>query len=143
MKLSSQEALRKLGAGESIAQVCEAADLTREQFDAWWRAELGSRLPERSAVRTVGVRRTVEIERDHRGVPHIRADNDQDLFFGFGYAVAQDRLFQLDYLRRRGSGRLAEIRAKRVVLTHMSAEMLARRAEVNLDCAEDGLAISL
>ena len=43
------------------------------------------------------------------GIPSIHADNDDDLFFGFGYAMAQDRLFQLDYLRRKGAGRLAEI----------------------------------
>jgi penicillin amidase len=32
-----------------------------------------------------------------------------DLFFGFGYAMSQDRLFQLDYRRRKGLGRLSEI----------------------------------
>src|SRR2546429_650672 len=43
------------------------------------------------------------------GTPSIYAAGDEALFFGFGYALAQDRLFQLDYLRRRGSGRLAEV----------------------------------
>ena len=38
---------------------------------------------------------------DRYGVPHVHADSDADLFFGFGYATAQDRLFQLDYLRRK------------------------------------------
>ena len=51
-----------------------------------------------------------EIQRDALGIPHIHASSDDDLFFAFGYAMAQDRLFQLDYLRRRGSGRLAEVR---------------------------------
>ena len=41
--------------------------------------------------------------------PTFRARNDEDLFYAFGYAMAQDRLFQLDYLRRKGQGRLAEI----------------------------------
>ncbi len=36
------------------------------------------------------------------------AETDEDLFFGLGYAMAQDRLWQLDYLRRRATGRLAE-----------------------------------
>ena len=40
---------------------------------------------------------------------YVFATNDDDLFFGFGYATAQDRLFQLDYLRRRATGRLSEI----------------------------------
>ena len=43
------------------------------------------------------------------GIPHIHADTDSDLFFGFGYAMASDRLFQMDYLRRKGRGRLAEV----------------------------------
>ena len=51
----------------------------------------------------------VRIERDRWGIPHVHADNDRDLFFGFGYATAQDRLFQLDYLRLKARGRLAEI----------------------------------
>ena len=38
-----------------------------------------------------------------------RPSDDADLFFGFGYAMAQDRLFQLDYLRRKARGRLAEV----------------------------------
>jgi penicillin amidase len=45
-------------------------------------------------------------------VPHIEADCDNDLFFGFGYATAQDRLFQLDYWRRQARGQLAEILGK-------------------------------
>ena len=43
------------------------------------------------------------------GIPHIQAACDEDLFFGFGYAMARDRLFQLDYLRRKAAGRLAEV----------------------------------
>jgi len=43
----------------------------------------------------------VRIERDRWGIPHVFAANDSDLFFGFGYATAQDRLFQLDYLCRK------------------------------------------
>src|SRR5262249_50101993 len=51
----------------------------------------------------------VQIDRDSRGIPHIHAGSDADLFFGFGYAMAADRLFQMDYLRRKGRGRLAEV----------------------------------
>ncbi len=50
----------------------------------------------------------VEIRRDAFGIPHVFAAGDRDLFTGFGYAMAQDRLWQLDYLRRRALGRLAE-----------------------------------
>src|SRR5262245_521301 len=106
MNLPSREILRRLGSGEPVAAVCAAAGLSRTQFDAWWQAETRARVPEPGGVRRAAVARLVHIERDRRGVPHVFADSDADLFFGFGYAVAQDRLFQLDYLRRRGSGRL-------------------------------------
>ena len=52
-----------------------------------------------------GLQGPVRIVRDRWGIPHVDADNDRDLFFGFGYATAQDRLFQLDYLRRKARGR--------------------------------------
>jgi hypothetical protein len=51
----------------------------------------------------------VSIERDRWGIPHIVARRRDDLWLGFGYAMAQDRLFQMDYLRRKGLGRLAEV----------------------------------
>jgi penicillin amidase len=109
MNLSSKEILRRLGAGVPIAQVYAELAWTRAQFDAWWQAEVRSRVPDPGGVRRVGVHQPVQIDRDCWGIPHIFADNDADLLFGFGYAQGQDRLFQLDYLRRRGSGRLAEV----------------------------------
>ena len=51
----------------------------------------------------------VTIYRDERGVPHIFADTNYGLFVGFGYAVAQDRLWQLELFRRAAYGRLAEV----------------------------------
>lgn len=110
MKMTSQEMLRHLGNGESIAKVCETAGITRTEFEAWWKAECTRRVPAAQGSRKLGgLKGKVRIERDARGIPHIHADNERDLFFGFGYATAQDRLFQLDYLRRKARGRLAEI----------------------------------
>lgn len=100
----SQRLLDQLGTGVPIADVCDAAGLSRDQFDQLWRTECRRRVPAGPPPR-VGVR----VERDRWGIPHVHANSDEDLFFGFGYATAQDRLFQLDYLRRRASGRLAEI----------------------------------
>jgi penicillin amidase len=48
------------------------------------------------------------IIRDNYGVPHIFADTTEGLGFGAGYAMAQDRLWQADVLRRSAEGRLAE-----------------------------------
>jgi penicillin amidase len=107
--MTSKEILRRLGAGESLTAVREAAGLSPEAFEAWWQAEAQARVPPLTAPRSVGGRSSLRIERDRWGIPHITADSAEDLFFGFGYAQAQDRLFQLDLLRRRGAGRLSEI----------------------------------
>ena len=56
-----------------------------------------------------GLKEPVEILRDARGVPHIFARNDTDLFFAQGYVMAQDRLWQLEMWRRWREGRLAEV----------------------------------
>ena len=52
---------------------------------------------------------TVEIVRDQWGVPHVFAEREADAFFGLGYACAEDRLMQMELLRRRARGRLAEL----------------------------------
>lgn len=109
MQLSSTQLLARLGAGESIASVCSAAGISREEFQNWWKRETAARVPANSGSRSAAVKGSVRIERDDWGIPHVFAENDDDLFFGFGYATAQDRLFQLDYLRRRASGQLSEV----------------------------------
>jgi penicillin amidase len=56
-----------------------------------------------------GLHGAVTITRDREGVPHITAGDDDDAAFGLGFAHAQDRLFQMEAMRRYGAGRLAEI----------------------------------
>ena len=56
-----------------------------------------------------GLKEPVEILRDRWGVPHIYAQNQDDLFFAQGYITAHDRLFQLDLWRRIGTGKLSEV----------------------------------
>lgn len=51
----------------------------------------------------------VTIYRDHFGVPHIYADTEGALFFGWGYAIAEDRLYQIEYMRRVAAGTFAEV----------------------------------
>ena len=51
----------------------------------------------------------VVIERDSLGIPHVIASSINDLFFGQGFATAQDRLWQLEWDRRRALGRSAEL----------------------------------
>jgi penicillin amidase len=109
MNLTTKEILRRLGGGEAIASVCAAASMSRNEFDAWWQQVAASRVPAMTGSRPERVHRCVQIQRNSWGIPSIQADNDEDLFFGFGYAMGQDRLFQLDFLRRKGAGRLSEI----------------------------------
>ncbi len=51
----------------------------------------------------------VEVYYDTYGIPHIYATNAEDAYFALGYVHAQDRLFQMELIRRAGSGRLSEI----------------------------------
>jgi penicillin amidase len=56
-----------------------------------------------------GLREPVEVLRDEWGIPHIYAQNDDDLFLAQGYVMAQDRLWQMEMWRRWHEGRLSEI----------------------------------
>ncbi len=60
-------------------------------------------------LRMAGLQRTVVVIRDGHGVPAIEADNLSDLFFAQGYVTAQDRLWQMDMMRRFAEGDLAEV----------------------------------
>ncbi|HLI05471.1 MAG TPA: penicillin acylase family protein [Ktedonobacteraceae bacterium] len=60
-------------------------------------------------LRMSGLHAPVEIITDRYGVPHIYAQNEDDLYFAQGYMHAQERLWQMEFNRRIGSGRLAEI----------------------------------
>lgn len=51
----------------------------------------------------------VTIVRDAHGVPAVRGGSENDAWFGAGYAIAQDRLFQLEAFRHATKGRLAEL----------------------------------
>jgi len=56
-----------------------------------------------------GLREPVEVLRDEWGIPHIYAQNVDDLFMAQGYVMAQDRLWQMEMWRRWHEGRLSEI----------------------------------
>ena len=60
-------------------------------------------------ITLAGLQNAVAIRRDERGIPYIEAGNENDLYFAQGYATAQDRLWQIDILRRTARGELAEI----------------------------------
>lgn len=68
-------------------------------------------------VQVQGVTAPVEIVRDNANVPHIFGETDGDVFFGLGFAHAQDRLWQLITLRRTAQGRLSEVFGTATVTT--------------------------
>ena len=73
-------------------------------------AYLRQSLPVVDGVVTVsGIAAPVEIVRDADAIPHIYASTGLDGLFGLGYVHAQDRLWQMEFQRRVGYGRLAEI----------------------------------
>jgi penicillin amidase len=82
--------------------------LSGAAFSAWW--IIYSALPQTDGVTTLdGLSQPVTVDRDARGVPHIRANSLEDLVEAQGYVTAQDRLWQIDVLRRFGAGELSEI----------------------------------
>jgi penicillin amidase len=60
-------------------------------------------------VRLAGLKAEVRVLRDEWGVPHLFAQNVDDLFFAQGFVVAQDRLWQMEIWRRTAEGRTAEL----------------------------------
>ncbi len=60
-------------------------------------------------ISVAGLSAPVSVTRDKHGVPAIEAANLRDLFFAQGYVTAQDRLFQMDLMRRAAAGNLSEV----------------------------------
>ena len=56
-----------------------------------------------------GLKQPVQVVRDEWGVPHIYAQNTDDLFFAQGYVMAEDRLWEMEWWRRELEGRVAEV----------------------------------
>jgi penicillin G amidase len=77
------------------------------------------------------LRAPVSVLRDNRGVPHIIAQNDRDLFFAQGYVEGSDRLFQMDLLRRFTLGELAEIFGSGALATDEAERAVPVRAMVD------------
>lgn len=96
---------------------------------------------------TVVVRRlgaTAEIIRDAHGVPHIHADSREDAFFALGFAHAQDRLWQMEFQRRLGAGRLAEVLGEEALPTDrfmrtLGVQRVAEATTERLDARTRGI----
>lgn len=97
-----------------------------------WRTAVGT-VPKYTAELTVKeISRPVEIIRDHSGVPHIFAENDEDAYFALGYAMSQDRLFQLSMMRRLAQGRMSEIMGESMINTDKLFRTLLRAFDLDI-----------
>src|SRR5579859_3869464 len=106
----------------------------------WWVSSRSHRsLPQLDGtIQVPGLEARVEVRRDARGVPHVRAQSLEDLLFAQGYVTAQDRLWQMDLSRRLAFGELSEIFGEQVL--HLDIEnrtlgfrQVAERAVQELD----------
>ncbi len=76
----------------------------------WVRQAMRDNLPQLDGTLSIaGLAAPVTIQRDPQGVPHIRAASLDDLVIAQGFVTAQDRLWQMDALRRHAAGELAEV----------------------------------
>jgi penicillin amidase len=83
------------------------------------------------------IKEEVSIIRDEYAIPHIYAKNEEDLYTAVGYVMAQDRLWQMDLLRRATLGRLSEIFGKEFIETDLLLRALHYR-----DKSKEILAVS-
>lgn len=96
---------------------------------------LRSSLPQiDGSIAVAGLGGALTIARDADGVPLITAADDADAAFGLGFAHAQDRLFQMELMRRAGAGRLAEIFGEQALANDRQMRVLGlyRLAEAEL-----------
>jgi penicillin amidase len=96
---------------------------------------LYSKQPSRKGtVQLQNLQGSVTVRYDERGVPHIRAENESDLYRALGYVHAQDRLFQMEVLRRLARGELAEVLGPKLLDTDklMRSLRIRERAETYL-----------
>lgn len=82
-------------------------------------------------IDAAGFRAPVDVIRDRWGIPHIYAQNADDLFMAQGFVIAQDRLWQMDMWRRQREGRLAEILGPQAAERDRAARLLKYRGPVD------------
>ena len=77
----------------------------------WWLYSIArSPLPQLDgSITATGISSKVRVVRDEQGVPTIEASTLDDLFFAQGFVTAQDRLWQMDMMRRAAAGELSEV----------------------------------
>ena len=101
-------------------------------------ADLKAALPDlTTTMRFSGIHKSVDVYRDRWGIPHIKAENENDLFFAQGFVTAQDRLWHMDADRHRALGRWAEFAGSSGVSQDrlLRAAGMGRTAKLDYDIA--------
>ncbi len=80
-----------------------------------WQTALIPDIPDGETIRIPGLKGDVTITYNERGVPHIFAQNDHDLYLAQGYVVARHRLWQMEFSTHAAAGRVSEIVGERAL----------------------------
>ncbi|MGE8112445.1 penicillin acylase family protein [Pseudomonas sp. NPDC086566] len=83
-------------------------------------------------VAMAGLQGPVSVRYDARGVPHLQAQSEADLYRALGYVHAQDRLFQMEIMRRLARGELAEVLGSKLLPTDTLFRSLRIREQAAL-----------
>lgn len=95
----------------------------------WLRHAMSAALPEVDGRLAVGgLTAQARVVRDGHGIPHVTAGSMDDLVFAQGFVTAQDRLWQMDMLRRHAAGELAEVLGRSMVEHDRAQRYLQLRA---------------
>ncbi|MES2947827.1 MAG: penicillin acylase family protein [Pseudomonadota bacterium] len=112
-----------------VAATVTAAIVVAGGAAAW---HIHTKQPVRSGnVKLKQLKAPVSVDYDERGVPHIRAENEMDMYRALGYVHAQDRLFQMEMVRRLARGELAEILGPKLLETDKLFRTLGIRARAD------------
>lgn len=95
--------------GSSLAGIPPLGVLLDPVDGLYRQARAADRSPDGLQIEIPGLTADVQVDFDARGVPHIYGDDDLDVLRVYGYVVARDRLFQMDFINRVAAGRLATL----------------------------------
>jgi len=86
--------------------------------------------PIHNNIKHKGLSHDVEVIVDKFGIPHIYAQNQEDLFYAQGYHAAKDRLFQFEVWRRQATGTVSEILGKRELKRDIGTRLFKFRKDI-------------
>jgi penicillin amidase len=95
-------------------------------------------VPKGESIAVEGLKGRAEIAVDRFGIPHIRADSLDDLFFAQGFNAARDRLWQIDLWRKRGLGLLSRDFGPGFLMQDRAARLFVYRGDMEREWAAYG-----